>query len=137
MNLPGGSSLADRDKLEMIAKGLLECETLDRSQIKEIAEHGRPTNPLPGRVPPPGKKTPAKNALASLGLTPRETEVLTWMAQGKTNYDIGVMLGGMHRDNLQACRAHFGQARRRKPHRRRCDRPCGIGQRKRMIDPVR
>ena len=31
--------------------------------------------------------------LGSLGLTPRETEVLTWMAQGKTNYEIGVKLG--------------------------------------------
>ena len=26
-------------------------------------------------------------------LTPRETEVLTWVAQGKTNYEIGVILG--------------------------------------------
>jgi DNA-binding CsgD family transcriptional regulator len=25
-------------------------------------------------------------------LTPRETEVLTWVAQGKTNYEIGVIL---------------------------------------------
>jgi DNA-binding NarL/FixJ family response regulator len=30
--------------------------------------------------------------LGSLGLTPRETEVLTWIAQGKTNYEIGVIL---------------------------------------------
>jgi DNA-binding NarL/FixJ family response regulator len=35
---------------------------------------------------------PAKNKLGSLGLTAREAEVLTWMAQGKTNYEIGVML---------------------------------------------
>ena len=32
-------------------------------------------------------------ALRSLDLTPRETEVLTWVAQGKTNYEIGVILG--------------------------------------------
>jgi DNA-binding NarL/FixJ family response regulator len=32
------------------------------------------------------------NALDSLGLTRRETEVLTWIAQGKTNYEIGVIL---------------------------------------------
>ena len=31
-------------------------------------------------------------ALQSLGLTRRETEVLTWMAQGKTNHEIGVIL---------------------------------------------
>jgi DNA-binding CsgD family transcriptional regulator len=30
--------------------------------------------------------------LGSLGLTPRETEVLSWVAQGKTNYEIGVIL---------------------------------------------
>ena len=38
------------------------------------------------------KSIPAKNALGSLGLTARETEVLTWIAQGKTNYEIGVIL---------------------------------------------
>ncbi|PYK28724.1 MAG: hypothetical protein DME52_00005 [Verrucomicrobia bacterium] len=30
--------------------------------------------------------------LGSLGLTPREAEVLTWIAQGKTNYEIGMIL---------------------------------------------
>ena len=34
----------------------------------------------------------AKNPLGSLGLTARETEVLTWIAQGKTNCEIGVIL---------------------------------------------
>ena len=85
--------LADRDKLEVIAKGLLEYETLDGSQIKEGVEHGRLINPARSGGPPPGKKMPAGNPLASLGFTPRETEVLTWMVQGKTNYEIGVMLG--------------------------------------------
>ncbi len=36
--------------------------------------------------------TPAECPLSSLGLTARETEVLTWIAQGKTNYEIGVIL---------------------------------------------
>jgi DNA-binding CsgD family transcriptional regulator len=31
--------------------------------------------------------------LASLKLTPRETEVLFWISQGKSNHDIGVILG--------------------------------------------
>ncbi|MGC2352592.1 MAG: LuxR C-terminal-related transcriptional regulator [Candidatus Udaeobacter sp.] len=84
--------IADRDKLEGIAKGLLEYETLDGSQIKEIVEHGRLINPPPSGAPPPGKKMPAENSLGSLGLTPREAEVLTWIAQGKTNYEIGVIL---------------------------------------------
>lgn len=34
----------------------------------------------------------AKNPLGSLGLTARETEVLICIAQGKTNYEIGVVL---------------------------------------------
>jgi DNA-binding CsgD family transcriptional regulator len=84
--------LGDRDKLEGIAKGLLEHETLDSSQIKEIVEHGRLIN-LPRRGgPPPDKKMPAENPLGSLGLTPRESEVLAWVAQGKSNYEIGVIL---------------------------------------------
>jgi DNA-binding NarL/FixJ family response regulator len=82
----------DRDKLEMIAKGLLDYETLDDSQIKEIVEHGRLINRLPSGAPPPGKEMPAKNKIGSWGLTLREREVLTWMAQGKTNYEIGVIL---------------------------------------------
>jgi DNA-binding CsgD family transcriptional regulator len=32
-------------------------------------------------------------ALASLGLTPREAEVLFWISQGKSNHDIGIILG--------------------------------------------
>ena len=35
----------------------------------------------------------APGPLYSLGLTRRETEVLTWITQGKTNYEIGVILG--------------------------------------------
>jgi DNA-binding NarL/FixJ family response regulator len=84
--------MADRDKLEGIAKALQECETLDGSQIKEIVEHGRLINRPRNGSPPPGKKMPAKNQLGSLALTARETEVLTWIAQGKTNYEIGVIL---------------------------------------------
>ncbi len=33
------------------------------------------------------------NALTSLKLTPREAEVLFWISQGKSNHDIGVILG--------------------------------------------
>ena len=35
---------------------------------------------------------PAQNPFDSLVLTAREAEVLTWIAQGKTNYEIGVIL---------------------------------------------
>ena len=84
--------MADRDKLEVIAKALVEYETFDRSRIKEIVEHDRLINPPPSGAPPRGKKMSAQNPLGSLGLTARETEVLTWIAQGKTNYEIGVIL---------------------------------------------
>jgi DNA-binding CsgD family transcriptional regulator len=32
-------------------------------------------------------------ALLSLALTPREAEVLFWISQGKSNHDIGIILG--------------------------------------------
>ena len=35
--------------------------------------------------------------LAQAALTPRETEVLSWLAKGKTNRDIGDILGMSHR----------------------------------------
>ena len=41
--------------------------------------------------------TPDAGLLGSLGLTPREAEVLTWIAQGKTNYEIGVILSACTR----------------------------------------
>ncbi|MBA3832663.1 MAG: ATP-dependent metallopeptidase FtsH/Yme1/Tma family protein [Chthoniobacterales bacterium] len=42
---------AQRSKLEVIAKALLEFETLDGVQIREVIEHGRLLNP-PGPRPP-------------------------------------------------------------------------------------
>ena len=49
-----------RDKLETIAKALLEYETLDGKQIRDIIEHGRMSNPpasgpasKPRNSPPP------------------------------------------------------------------------------------
>ena len=37
------------------------------------------------------------NALLSLGLTPREAEVLFWLSEGKTNAEIGVILNSARR----------------------------------------
>jgi cell division protease FtsH len=49
---------AHRDKLEAIAKALLEYETLDGSQIKELIEHGRLLNPPAAPTPATGQKMP-------------------------------------------------------------------------------
>jgi cell division protease FtsH len=46
--------VAHREHLEVIAKALLEYETLDGLQIKEIIKHGRLINPPPG---PPASST--------------------------------------------------------------------------------
>jgi cell division protease FtsH len=48
---------AHRDAVETIAKGLLEYETLDGSQIEEIVRHGHMLNPPTiNRPPPPDEK---------------------------------------------------------------------------------
>ena len=49
--LAGTILRGDRDKLEVLAKGLLEYETFDRSRIKEIVEHGRPDKSTAKRSP--------------------------------------------------------------------------------------
>jgi cell division protease FtsH len=49
-----------RAHLEAIAKALLEYETLDGVQIKEILEHGRLINPPPSAPPPTQKMPPEK-----------------------------------------------------------------------------
>jgi cell division protease FtsH len=48
--------IAHRQSLEAIAKALLEYETLDGSQIREIMEHGRLLNPPPGPTAASGPK---------------------------------------------------------------------------------
>ncbi len=50
--------LANRDKLDAIAKALLEYETLDGAQIKEIMEYGRMLKPPPTVTPTSGHKMP-------------------------------------------------------------------------------
>ena len=50
--------ISNHDKLDTIAKALLEYETLDGAQIKEIIEHGRLINPPPTVTPSSGEKMP-------------------------------------------------------------------------------
>src|SRR6266850_830072 len=66
--------LAHRDKLEVIAKALLEYETPDGVQIREVIEHGRLINPPPGPPPPSGTKLapekPPKQVVIAPDVTP-------------------------------------------------------------------
>ena len=50
--------IGHRDKLEMIAKALLEYETLDGAQVKDIIEHGEMRNPPTMRPKPPTSTPP-------------------------------------------------------------------------------
>jgi cell division protease FtsH len=65
-----------RDHLEAIAKALLEYETLDGVQIKEILEHGRLINPPPGAPPPPAQKMPPEKPPKQVVVAPDVTPPL-------------------------------------------------------------
>ena len=54
---------AHRDKLELIANSLLEFETLDGDQVREIVETGRLTPPPPGADSGPTLGAPAGTPL--------------------------------------------------------------------------
>jgi DNA-binding NarL/FixJ family response regulator len=69
------------------------CETDELLQAMRVRlERSRTSNaalPNADWLTTPGSARP----LESLGLTPREAEVLLWIVQGKANSDIGVILG--------------------------------------------
>lgn len=59
--------------------------------VRRFAETGRADFVL--LVLEEKRATPGPAALVSLGLTPREAEVLYWIAQGKSNPDVATILG--------------------------------------------
>ncbi|HVF71656.1 MAG TPA: ATP-dependent zinc metalloprotease FtsH [Chthoniobacterales bacterium] len=64
-----------RASLEAIAKALLEFETLDGAQIKEIIQHGRLINPPP-TAPPPTQKMPPEKPPKQVVIAPDVTPPL-------------------------------------------------------------
>ena len=89
-----GQALEDRS---LLSRGIADPPApliLRRSDqylaIRLVADHGRGQHLLlmeesPMHSPP--------DLLLGLGLTPREAEVLAWVAQGKTNREAGIILG--------------------------------------------
>jgi cell division protease FtsH len=65
-----------RGKLETIAKALLEYETLDGSQIREIIEHGQLLNPPPGPSSPPTQEMPPEKPPKQVVVAPDVTPPL-------------------------------------------------------------
>ncbi len=58
----------------------------------------RPTGPRDlGVLELSSERTPKPADLLSLGLTPREAEVLFWISEGKTNAEIAIILGSSRR----------------------------------------
>jgi cell division protease FtsH len=66
--------LQNREKLEVIAKGLLEFETLDGSHIREIMDSGRiqnpPAPPTPPSLPPPVRSRSVGSESREMDLPP-------------------------------------------------------------------
>ena len=65
-----------RDKLEIIAKALLEYETLDGAQIRDIIEHGRMLNPPPGPPASAAQTLPAEKPPKQVVVAPDVTPPL-------------------------------------------------------------
>jgi cell division protease FtsH len=63
-----------RDKLEAIAKALLEFETLDGSQVRDIVENGRMRNPPAPVVRQRSEPPPLENDDTAPGFPPGLTE---------------------------------------------------------------
>lgn len=59
-----------------------------------IVDHGKDLHLM--RLEKVALNAPA-TSLEALGLTPREAEVLSWVAQGKTNREVGMILGSSAR----------------------------------------
>lgn len=72
----------------------------EMNRVEEVLQHIERHAAALGLIPPDKKSGAASNVstdqktlTATFGLTARETETAYWAAQGKTNQDIGIILG--------------------------------------------
>jgi cell division protease FtsH len=65
---------AHRDAMEKITAALLEYETLDGKQIREIIEHGRMLTPPPAPLAPPSNPTPQEPLPVNPPVRPKEDD---------------------------------------------------------------
>jgi DNA-binding CsgD family transcriptional regulator len=78
----------------------IEAFSLEYAQLRMnlLAADGRFCyTPMNNFMSPPTQRGVGSAQLAPLGLTQREAEVLYWISQGKSNGDIGVILGASTR----------------------------------------
>ncbi len=68
--------LERRTNLDVIAKALLEFETLEGTHIRDIIEHGRMLNPPPGLTPKGGEKMEAEKPPKQVVVAPEVTPPL-------------------------------------------------------------
>ncbi|MFM8899858.1 MAG: XrtB/PEP-CTERM-associated transcriptional regulator EpsA [Burkholderiales bacterium] len=62
-------------------------------QVDHLPNQTFPTAPLTESAPPVAAALPESLPLQQWGLTSREAEIVSWVAMGKTNPDIGLILG--------------------------------------------
>ncbi len=89
---------------------LHDCELLDAFAPHVRLAFERQDNPWGDR-----RQEDAERRLQGLGLTPRESEVLFWMTEGKQNREIAAILGlrlGTVQDHVAAVLAKLGQENR-------------------------
>ena len=80
----------------MLLTGIRPFFTKKEQYLNPMSSSKQPGLRAPVQRLEPGSCGSSKQ-LISLGLTEREAEVLTWIAKGKGNYEIGVILGAQTR----------------------------------------
>jgi DNA-binding CsgD family transcriptional regulator len=86
----GAMLLEDGDGVPRPREPLVVARDGGRLEIR-VVDHGRSLLVREHRA------TPSSKALLALGLSPRESQVLAWVVEGKTNGEVGAILGARPR----------------------------------------